>query len=317
MSDVRIAVLDDYQSVAGRLGAWDTIGDVELVAFGDHVSDRDELARRLQGFEVLVLMRERTAVGADLLDRLPDLRLVVTTGMSNAVLDVAAARERGIVVCGTSGTLEGTAELTWGLILALVRRIPDEHRNVVEGRWQSGIGTELHGRTLGLLGLGNLGRMVARVGQAFGMSTIAWSENLTPERAEEHGVRRVERSELFAQSDVLSIHLVLSERTRGAVGAQELDAMKPTAVLVNTSRAPIVDTAALAHALRHGVIAGAALDVFDVEPLPVDSVLRAAPNLVLTPHVGYVTDRCYDIFYREIVEDVAAWRGGSPIRVLS
>lgn len=316
MSRLRVAVLDDYQSVARRLGAWDALGDCELVAFGDHVADADTLVRRLAGFDVVVLMRERTAVDADLLDRLPGLRLIVTTGMTNAVLDVTAARQKGIVVCGTTGTLEGTSELTWGLILALARRIPDEHRNVVDGAWQTGIGTELHGRTLGLLGLGRLGQRVARVGLAFGMDVVAWSANLTAAAAAEHGVRRVERDELFGSSDVVSVHLVLSERTRGAVGAAELAAMKPTAFLVNTSRAPIVDTAALAQALSTGSIAGAGLDVFDVEPLPADSVLRTAPNLVLTPHVGYVTDRCYDVFFREIVEDIGAWRAGAPVRVV-
>ncbi len=313
---LRVVVLDDYQDVARDLGRWDLLPDVELVRFTDHVGDVPQLARRLAGADVVVLMRERTAVGPDLLDLLPDLRLIVTTGMRNAALDVEAAHERGIAVSGTGGTLAGTAELTWGLILALARRIPDEHRSVATGGWQTGLGAELAGRTLGLLGLGNLGRRVARVGLAFDLDVIAWSPNLTADAARDCGVRRVEREQLFAESDVLSIHLVLSDRSRGSVGAAELSAMKPSALLVNTSRAPIVDTDALVDALRAGTIAGAALDVFDEEPLPAESALRSAPNLVLTPHIGYVTDQCYEVFYREIVEDIVAWTHGTPVRAL-
>lgn len=316
MSPRRVVVLDDYQGLAAGLDWSAVAGGVEVEGLREHVSDPARLAERLQGAEVVVAMRERTPLQADLLDRLPDLRLIVTTGPSNAVIDVAAANERGIVVSGTGGYLTPTSEHTWALILGLQRHVPAEDAAVRAGGWQHTVGRELAGRTLGLVGLGRLGALVAEVGRAFQMDVVAWSQNLTDERAAEVGVRRVEKQELFATADVVSVHLVLSERSRGLVGEAELRAMKPTAVLVNTSRGPIVDEAALVRALQEGWIAGAGLDVFDVEPLPADHPLRTLPNTVLSPHVGYVTDGLYDLFFTEIVEDVAAFVAGEPIRVV-
>ncbi|MER7680182.1 D-2-hydroxyacid dehydrogenase family protein [Streptomyces sp. NPDC096934] len=312
---MKIAVLDDYQNVALDRADWSGL-NAEVTVFTDHIPDVDELARALAGFEVVVAMRERTRFGADVLARLPDLRLLVTTGPRNAAIDVAAAARQGVVVCGTGYYPEPTVELTWALILAAARNLPTEERAVRDGGWQRTVGTELRGKTLGLLGLGNLGSRVALIGQAFGMDTIAWSENLTPERAAEHGVRAVTKDELFAAADVLSVHLVLSSRTRGLVGGAELAAMKPSSILVNTSRGPIVDQDALLDALRRETIRCAALDVYDTEPLPADHPLRALPNTVLTPHIGYVTSELYEVFYRDAVEDIAAFRAGHPVRVI-
>ncbi|EHR51595.1 lactate dehydrogenase-like oxidoreductase [Saccharomonospora marina XMU15] len=313
---MKIAILDDYQNVALSLADWDSLhADIEV--FTRHIADRDELVRRLAGFDVVVAMRERTPFPDEVLAGLPDLRLLVTTGHRNASIDVAAATRRGIVVCGTGYLPHPTAELTWALILAAVRHLPKEERAMREGGWQTTLGTSLHGSTLGLLGLGRLGSRVAGIGQAFGMRTIAWSHNLTPERAAEHGVTAVSKERLFAESDVLSIHLVLGERTRGLVTAAEFALMKPTALLVNTSRGPIVDESALVQALRQGDIGGAALDVYDTEPLPADHPLRSLPNTVLTPHIGYVTRDVYEVFYRDAVADIAAFAQGSPIRVIT
>lgn len=312
---MKIAVLDDYQNVALDRADWSGL-NAEVTVFTDHIPDVDELARALAGFEVVVAMRERTRFGADVLARLPDLRLLVTTGPRNAAIDVAAAARQGVVVCGTGYYPEPTVELTWALILAAARNLPTEERAVRDGGWQRTVGTELRGKTLGLLGLGNLGSRVARIGQAFGMDTIAWSENLTPERAAEHGVRAVTKDELFAAADVLSVHLVLGSRTRGLVGGGELAAMKPSSILVNTSRGPIVDQDALLDALRRETIRCAALDVYDTEPLPADHPLRALPNTVLTPHIGYVTSELYEVFYRDAVEDIAAFHAGHPVRVI-
>ena len=310
----RVAVLDDYQDVARTIVEWPV--ELDVVTFTDHVADEDALVERLQGFDVVVAMRERTAYPRSVLERLPDLRLLVTTGVRNAAIDVAAAKEHGIVVSGTWGLITNTVELTWALILAVTRRLPDEVAAVRAGGWQQSLGRDLHGRTLGLLGLGNIGAEVAKVGNAFGMDVIAWSTNLTRERATECGARLVERDELFGQSDVLSIHLVLSDRTRGLVGPRELGLMKPSAILVNTSRGPIVDEAALINALERDAIAGAGLDAFDVEPLPAGHPYRRLPNVVASPHIGYVTEDCYRIFYDNIVEDITAFLAGSPVRVL-
>jgi phosphoglycerate dehydrogenase-like enzyme len=248
----------------------------------------------------------------------PDLRLLVTTGMANASIDLAAAGAHGVTVCGTdSGSATNTAELTWALILACRRRVVTEDRALREGRWQITIGTDLAGSTLGVLGLGRLGTQVARIGQAFGMRVIAWSRHLTAERAEAAGATLVSKDELFATSDVVTVHLRLSERTIGLVGAAELAAMKPSAILVNTSRGPIVTESALVTALATGSIAGAGLDVYDAEPLPAGNPLRGAPNTVLLPHLGYVTEATYRSWYEQIVEDIAAWRAGEPVRVLT
>jgi phosphoglycerate dehydrogenase-like enzyme len=315
---VRVAVLDDYQGAARGMADWESLPPgTQVIFFPDHLADEDELAPRLEGFEVVVAMRERTPFGRPLLARLPGLRLLVTTGMRNAAIDMRAASELGITVSGTGGVGTHTAELTWALILSLLRHVPTEDASLRAGGWQRTVGVDLGGKTLGILGLGNIGRRVAAVGLAFGMEVIAWSQNLTSEAAAAAGATRVERAELFGHADVLTIHLVLGERTRGLVGAAELAAMKPTAHLVNTSRGPIVDEDALVDCLRRGKIAGAALDVYDVEPLPPNHPLRALPNVVVTPHLGYVTENSYRAFYGGAVEDIAAFLAGSPIRVLN
>ena len=313
----RVAILDDYQHVARRMADWASLpAGTEVVVFADHLNDDGAVAARLADFDAVVAMRERTPFRRALLERLPRLKLLVTTGMRNASIDVGAAVERGVVVCGTAGLPYPTAELTWGLILALVRRIPVEDRATREGRWQVSCGLGLNGKTLGVVGLGGLGSRVAKIGRAFEMEVIAWSQNLTAARAAEVGATLVTKDELLAKADVVSIHLVLSDRTRGLLGARELSRMKPTAYLVNTSRGPIVDEAALVAAVHQGTIAGAGLDVYDDEPLPLDHPLRNLPNTVITPHLGYVTEEGYRIFYGQALEDVSAWLAGQPVRVL-
>ncbi|MGA2470152.1 MAG: D-2-hydroxyacid dehydrogenase family protein [Solirubrobacteraceae bacterium] len=317
MAPLDVAVLDDYQDLARDYGPWERLtGRVRVHTFTDHVDDDEQLAERLARFEVIVAMRERTALSRERLARLPRLALLVTTGLSNAAIDVAAAAEHGIVVSGTTVTGDATPELTWALILALTRRICEEDAAVRAGGWQQGIGPELAGRTLGLVGLGRVGRRVAAYGLAFAMNVIAWSENLDPRHAAGLGVEAVAKDELLARADVISIHTRLSERTRGLIGARELALMRASSYLVNTSRGPIVDEQALLAALQGRQIAGAALDVFDVEPLPAGHPLRSAPNALLTPHIGYVAEDSYRGFYREIVEDIEAFLDGAPIRVL-
>ena len=312
---MKIAILDDYQNVASSLADWDSLA-ADVVVFTKAFRDSDEAVRALAGFDVLVAMRERTPFPAEVLERLTGLRLLVSTGPVNAAIDVAAARRHGITVCGTGYESHPTIEHTWALILGAARNLPAEAESMRTGGWQVTAGEGLHGKTLGLLGLGRVGSAVARVGQAFGMSTIAWSQHLTAETAAEHGARAVTKQQLFTESDVLSIHVVLSERTRGLVAAAELGSMKPSAVLVNTSRGPVVDEAALIGALSEGRIRGAAIDVFDIEPLPADHRLRSLPNALLTGHVGYVTRDLYTIFYRDAVEDIAAYQAGAPIRLM-
>ena len=327
---MRIAILDDYQDVALGYADWKGLpGSPEVTVFNEHIGRHELLATALRPFDVIVAMRERTAFPASLLALLPDLGLLVTTGMGNAAIDLAAARERGVTVCGTSGHPAATGELTWGLILALTRHIPEEDWRMraaaraggaalsSRGSWQRTIGTGLHGKRLGVVGLGRIGREVSAVGQAFGMQVAAWSQNLDPDQAREIDVEPVSKEQLFARSDVVTIHYKLSPRSTGLVGTAELDLMKPTAYLVNTSRGPIVDGSALVTALRDGQIAGAALDVYETEPLPLGDALRSLPNTVLTPHLGYVTDETYQVFYREAVEDIAAFVDGSPVRVLN
>ena len=318
---MKIVVLDDYQRVARELGPFDSLPGAEVEVLHEHVGSLDDLAAALRGAEVVVAMRERTAFRAETFDRLPDLRLLVTTGMVNAAIDLAAAAAHGVTVSGTtmasSPKSSNTAELTWALILACRRHVVTEDRALRDGLWQTTLGTDLAGSTLGVLGLGRLGTQVARIGQAFDMRVIAWSEHLTPERAAGAGVTWVPKDELLAASDVLTIHLKLSERTTGLIGPAELAAMKPTAILVNTSRGPIVDENALVLALTTGGIAGAGLDVYDTEPLPAGNPLRGAPHTVLLPHLGYVTEAGYRAMYTQAVEDIAAWRDGSPIRVLT
>jgi phosphoglycerate dehydrogenase-like enzyme len=315
---VRVAVLDDYQDVARRMTDWGALPPgTEVQVFRDHLAEEDDVARRLRDFEVVVAMRERTPFPGSLLARLPALRLLVTTGMRNASIDLGAAAERGVVVCGTGGGGGSTAELTWGLILALLRQIPREDAATRAGRWQVSLGVDLEGKTLGVLGLGRLGSRVAAVGRAFGMEVIAWSQNLTAERAAANGVTLVSKEDLLRRSDVLTIHLVLSDRTRGLLGAPELALLRPTAYLINTSRGPIVDEGALVDALRRGAIAGAGLDVYDREPLPPGHPLLSLANTVLTPHLGYVTQETYRVFFGDAVEDVRAFLAGTPVRVLT
>jgi phosphoglycerate dehydrogenase-like enzyme len=314
---MRLAILDDYQKVALAMADWDSLrSQVEIQTFHDTLSSEDAVAERLRDFEIVVAMRERTAFRRPLLERLPKLKLLVTTGMVNASIDVKAAAERGIVVSGTGALPHPTAELTWGLILALVRSIPREDAAMRAGGWQTTMGIGLHGKVLGILGLGRLGSQVAAIGKAFQMEVIAWSENLTAERANSLGVQRVDRGELFRRADFLTIHTILSKRTRGLVGPGDLAAMKPTAYLINTSRGPIVDERALLATLESRRIAGAALDVYDQEPLPADHALRRLENVVLTPHLGYVTAENYRVFYGDAVENVRAFLAGNPIRVI-
>ncbi|GAA2295041.1 D-2-hydroxyacid dehydrogenase family protein [Nonomuraea roseoviolacea subsp. roseoviolacea] len=316
---LRCAVLDDYQGVALSLADWSPLaGKVEVRALREHLADRDQLVAALADCEIVVAMRERTPFDADLLRRLPRLRLLVTTGMRNASIDLAAAAAAGVTVCGTASGSTPPVELTWALILGLARQVPAESRALREGGWQSTVGQDLHGRTLGLIGLGKIGGRVARVATAFGMDVLAWSRNLTPERAAEAGARLAAgKEDLLRRSDVVSLHLVLSERTRGLLGEAELRAMRPHAYLVNTSRAGLVDQAALLRALREGWIAGAGLDVFETEPLPAGDPLRALPNVLATPHLGYVTEGNYRTYYTEAVEDIAAFLSGSPVRELT
>ena len=326
---MKIAILDDYQDVALGYADWKGLpGPPEITVFNEHITRPDLLAATLRPFDVIVAMRERTAFPASLLALLPELRLLVTTGMANAAIDLAAAREHGVTVCGTGGFPAATAELTWGLILSLVRHIPAEDRRMREpagaggaavsarGGWQRTVGVSLHGKRLGVVGLGRIGREIAGYGKVFGMQVAAWSSNLDPDQARELGVEPVSKEQLFSRSDVVTVHYKLSARSTGLVGAAELALMKPSAYLINTSRGPIVDSGALLTALRGGQIAGAALDVYDIEPLPLGDPLRLAPNTVLTPHLGYVTDETYQAFYRDAAEDVAAFIGGNPVRVL-
>ncbi|MGW2933124.1 D-2-hydroxyacid dehydrogenase family protein [Streptomyces sp. NPDC001156] len=313
---MKIAILDDYQNVALSLADWDSL-DAHTDVFNRPFANEEATVAALADYDAVVAMRERTPFPSSTLGRLPQLRLLVTTAPVNAAIDLHAARELGITVCGTGYFSHPTVELTWGLILSAARLIPQQVASVRSGGWQVGLGTSLSGATLGILGLGRLGTRVAEIGAVFGMDTIAWSQNLKPEDARAKGVAYVSRDELFSRSDVLSIHVVLSKRTRGLVGERELRSMRSTAILVNTSRGPVIDETALLRALNEKTIAGAALDVFDREPLPADHPLRSAPNAVVTPHIGYVSRDLYEVFYRDAVEDIAAWAAGSPLRLLT
>jgi phosphoglycerate dehydrogenase-like enzyme len=317
----RCAVLDDYQGVALTAADWSPVWDaVEVDVFREHIDDEDALVAALQQHEVVVIMRERTPFPRAVLERLPNLRLLVTTGMRNASVDVAAAAERGVVVCGTGSLVTPTVELTWALILGLARAVTPENTGLRTGAgpWQRTVGTDLAGSVLGVVGLGRIGSQVAQIGRVFGMDVVAWSQNLTTDAAEASGVRLAgSKEELLAAADVVTIHLVLSDRTRGLIGAADLERMRPDAYLVNTSRAPIVDQDALVEVLRAARIAGAGLDVYDVEPLPSDHPFRTLPNVLATPHLGYVTKRNYAVFHREVVEDIAAYLQGSPVRTIT
>lgn len=315
---MRIALLDDYQRVALDMADWSPVlASASLDVFTDHLTDVTQLVGRLAAYDAVVLMRERTPMPAELIEQLPKLRLLVTTGMRNAAIDLGAARAAGVTVCGTRSVATAPVELTWALILGLARHVVDEANNVEAGGWQQTVGRDLCGSTLGILGLGRIGSAVARVGQAFGMSVMAWSANLSEGRASQMGVEAVPLPHLLANSDVVTVHQVLSDRTRGLLGRQELSLMKPTALLVNTSRGPIVDTDALIDALRSGSLGGAALDVFDDEPLPADHALRSAPRTLLTPHLGYVTESVYRTFFADVVDDIVAYLQGAPVRILT
>ncbi|MFR9725195.1 D-2-hydroxyacid dehydrogenase family protein [Streptomyces sp. MS19] len=318
---MRVAVLDDYQRAAARFADWDALrrdhGVSRIDHLHHHLPDDDAVAAALAPYEVVVAMRERTPFTAARLARLPRLRLLVTTGMANAAIDLAAAARQGVTVCGTRGGRSATPELTWALILALLRHLPAEAAAMRAGGWQHTVGGDLDGRTLGVVGLGRLGTRVAAVGAAFGMRVLAWSSRLDPGRARGLGVEPVGKRELFERSDVVTVHYKLGERSRGLIGAEELSWMRPTAYLVNTSRGPLVDTTALLAALHGNRLAGAALDVYDTEPLPADHPLRTAPRTLLTPHIGYVTEESYRIFYGDAAEDIAAFASGAPVRVLT
>ncbi|HEY1301831.1 MAG TPA: D-2-hydroxyacid dehydrogenase family protein [Stellaceae bacterium] len=323
---MRLSILDDYQGVALDMADWAPVKSrsIEIAVERHAFADEDAAVRALTDSELVAAMRERTPFPKSLVDRLPKLKLLITTGMRNASFDMAALKDRGVTVCGTGGPAnvpggggnEDTAELAWGLILGAARRIAEDHALMRHGGWQTRIGHRVAGKTLGLLGLGRLGSAVARVGLAFGMKAIAWSQNLTAERAASQGVERVEKDELFRRSDILSVHLVLSPRSRGLVGSREIGLMKPSAILVNTSRGPICDTEAVIAALKAGRLAYAGFDVYDKEPLPHDHPLRTAPNVILTPHIGYVTEENYRSSYPQIVENVTAFLDGHPVRVI-
>jgi phosphoglycerate dehydrogenase-like enzyme len=314
-----IAILDDYQDAALRMADWSGLQKAHrVVSFKERLPDVEAAARALADFEVIGIMRERTPFQRELFAKLPKLRLLVTTGKRNASINLDAAKAHNVTVCNTGGSGRATAELAIGLMIALARHLREEFQTMRPGGgWQTTLGFDLEGRTLGLLGLGNLGAKVAKIGAAMGMKTIAWSQNLTPERAREQGAERVEKDELLRRADVISVNLVLSERTRGLVGARELALMKPTALLINTSRGPIVDEAALLAALREKRIAGFGGDTFDVEPLPANHPLRAEPRALLTPHLGYVTEETYRQFYAGMVQVIEAWLAGKPINLLT
>ncbi|MBO0494416.1 D-2-hydroxyacid dehydrogenase family protein [Pseudomonas sp. Marseille-Q1929] len=314
---IQIAVIDDWQNVARDVVDWSALENLGQVHFlHDYPADTATMIGRLQGFDVICLMRERSTFDQALLQGLPRLKLLVTGGMRNAAIDIPAAKALGIQVCGTDSYKQAAPELTWALIMASTRNLLAEANSLRAGGWQVGLGGDLHGKTLGILGLGSIGQKVAQFAQVFGMRVIAWSENLTPERAAQAGVTWVSKQQLFEQADILTVHLVLSDRSRGLVDAEALGWMKPGARLVNTARGPIVDEQALIQALESGRLAGAALDVFADEPLPSDHPFRRLPNVLATPHVGYVSEQNFRQFYGQMIEDIQAWANGAPIRVL-
>jgi phosphoglycerate dehydrogenase-like enzyme len=318
MPRYRCAILDDYQNVVLNVTDWSKVaGDVDIKVFNEHLGGPDNIVKALQGFNIVCAMRERTPFPRAVIEKLPDLKLLITTGLRNASIDVAAAKEHGVVVCGTPSVGNPTSGIAIGLMLELTRRVGYENARMKAGApWQSTIGMDLDGQTLGVLGLGKLGTRTANIAKAFGMKVIAWSQNLTPEKCKEAGVDYVSKEDLFRQADFITIHVVLSQRSRGLVGAKEIALMKPTAYLINTSRGPIIDEAAMLAALRDKKIGGAGLDVFDVEPLPVDHPLRKMDNVVLTPHLGYVATQNYRAYFAGVVDDIRAFIDGKPVRVM-
>src|SRR5688572_3237984 len=319
MAKYRCAILDDYQNVALKVADWSKVkDDLDIKVFNSHLGGPDNVVKALQGFQIVCAMRERTGFPRTVIEKLPDLKLLITTGMRNASIDVVAASEKAVTVCGTGSFGSPTSGIAIGLMLELTRHIGHENARLKAGEaWQATIGPELEGTTLGILGLGKLGTRTATIGKAFGMKVIAWSTNLTPEKCKEAGVDYVSKEDLFRQSDFISIHVVLSQRSRGLVGAKELGLMKPTAYIVNTSRGPIIDEAALLAVLREKKIAGAGLDVFDVEPLPKDHPFRKMDNVVITPHLGYVALKNYQNYFAGVVEDIRGFIDGKPVRVMT
>lgn len=314
---MRIAILDDYQNAALACADWARLPEeCEITVFNAHMSGTEALAERLRPFDIICANRERTPFPAELIARLPNLKLIVTTGLRNASIDVAAARLHGVTVCGTRSRANGTVELAIGLIVGLRRGLFAEHRVMKEQGWQRSVGGDLEGATLGILGLGRLGSRVAPIAHALGMRVLAWSFNMTEARAAKAGVSAAPLEQVLAESDAVSIHLRLSEQSRGLIGARELALMKPSAYLVNTARGPIVDTQALIDAVTSGRLAGAALDVYDEEPLPLDHPLRQVPQIYLTPHIGFVTQANYRVFYEDTLEAIEAFLNGEPVRVL-
>lgn len=313
-----VAILDDYQNVALKLADWSELaGRVEPVSFTKPFESQDAAADALNGYPIVVAMRERTPFPAEMFDRLPDLKLLITTGMRNNSIDMNAAKDCGVLVCGTELLAHPAAEHTWGLILAHSLNIPRDVQSMASGGWQVGMGRSLNGKTIGIIGLGKQGKQVARFANAFQMKLLAWSRSLTQEQAAEHGATRVELGELLSQSDIVTIHIPLNEESRGLIGAREFGLMKQTALLVNTSRGPIVDESALIEAMRESRIRGAAIDVYDREPLPAEHPLRGLRNTLLTPHTGYVTHENLALMYSQAVEGIAAWLDGAPVRVLN
>jgi len=320
MAKHRCAILDDYQNVALKMADWSKVaGDLDIKVFNEPLGGGDAVARALQGFGVVVAMRERTPFPRALIEGLPDLRLLITTGMVNRAIDLDAAKARNVTVCGTPSFGNPTTGIAWGLILELTRRIGSENARLKSGAlWQSVVGLDVEGLTLGVIGLGKLGLRVAEVGKAFRMKVVAWSQNITPERAQSHGVDcAASKEELLAVSDIVSIHIPLTPKSRGLIGATELRLMKPSALLINTSRGPIVEEAALLAALREQTIAGAGLDVYDIEPLPLDHPLRKLDNVVLTPHLGYASQQNYRAYFTGVVDDIRGFLDGKSVRVLT
>ena len=315
MDKAKVAVLDDYQGVALQMADWSSLDSrAEITVFQDHLSDPGDVAQRLAPFDVICAMRERTPISRDLLQHLPNLKLIVSTGSRNAAIDVQAAQERGVLVCNTGYLGHGAAELTWALILAAAKNLDAELNSVECGHWQVSVSRDLKGSTIGIVGLGNLGSVIARYARTFDMNVIAWSPNLTREKAQAEGAHLVSKEQLFREADIVTLHLILSDRSRGVVGAAQLKEMKSTAWLVNTSRGPLVDESALIDALSGNRIGGAALDVYDQEPLPPHHPFRHLKNVIATPHIGFVTHNTYRVFYRDTVENIAAWLEGKPIR---
>jgi phosphoglycerate dehydrogenase-like enzyme len=313
----RLAILDDYQGVAMSMGPWGKLPGLDVTVFRDTITDRAALVQRLAPFDAILAMRERTPFPRALIEALPNLRLLITTAARNRSIDAAACADRGITFCGTPSFGDPTTDITWGLITGLMRDLPAQQAALRAGQWQTSVGRGLEGQTLGIVGLGKLGARTAKVALAFGMKVVAWSTNLTDERAAEVGVTRVDKATLLSTADVVTLHLILSDRSRGIIGAADLAQMKPTAFIVNTSRGPLIDQDALIAALKAGTIAGAGIDVFDIEPLPADHPLLAAPNTFLTPHLGYVTQQNYRAYYEGTVEAIAAFNAGAPVRVIT